>query len=178
MKRDDLAVQIYKLSLISGEFMLRSGVKSNEYFDKYRFESVPEVLRSLTKQMVHLLPDKFDYIAGLELGGIPIATAISMHTGKPMVLVRKHAKDYGTCQMVEGAEIKGKRLVVVEDVVTSGGQIVSSVKDLRNLGAIIDTAICVIDREVSGVQSLERINVRLNSLFTMSELKSYAARSK
>lgn len=178
MKRDDLAVQIYTLSHLTGEFLLRSGVTSNEYFDKYRFESTPEVLKNIAKQITHLLPDKFDYLAGLEMGGIPIATALSLQTGKPVVFVRKEAKEYGTCQFVEGADIKGKRLVIVEDVVTSGGQIAISAKALREAGAIIDTVLCVIDRESTGIQNLEKINLRLNSLFTMSEIKAYADRVK
>jgi len=173
MKRDDLAVQIYNSSHITGEFVLRSGKRSNEYFDKYRFESRPEVLRYIAKQMVHLLPDEFDYLAGLEMGGIPIATALSLQTGKPLVFVRKQAKEYGTCQFIEGADIKGKRLVIVEDVVTSGGQIVTSTNELRAAGAIIDTAVCVIDRESGGVENLDRIKLKLHSLFSMSELKAY-----
>ena len=178
MKRDDLAVQIYNSSHITGEFLLRSGKKSNEYFDKYRFEARPEILKYIAKQMVHLLPDNFDYLAGLEMGGIPIATALSIQTGKPIVFVRKQAKEYGTCQFVEGADIYGKKLVIVEDVVTSGGQIVISTNDLRNAGAIIDTAICVIDREAGGVELLDKSKLKLHSLFTMSELKAYGNRAQ
>jgi orotate phosphoribosyltransferase len=178
MKRDDLAVQIYKSSHLEGEFLLRSGVTSNEYFDKYRFESTPDVLKNIGKQIVHLLPEKYDYLAGLEMGGIPIAVSISLHIRRPIVFVRKEAKKYGTRQFVEGADIKGKRLVIVEDVVTSGGQVMESVKALRDAGAIIDTVVCVIDRESTGVQNLEKMNLRLNSLFTMSEIKAYADRVK
>jgi orotate phosphoribosyltransferase len=106
------------------------------------------------------------------MGGIPIATAISLKTGIPCVFVRKEAKEYGTAKFAEGPSIEGKNVLIVEDVVTSGGQIIISTKDLRNLGANITKAICVINRESGGVEKLAEEGIELNALFTMTELKA------
>jgi orotate phosphoribosyltransferase len=147
---------------------LRSGATSDRYFDKYRFESDPELLSKIGEALNGMLPDGIDYLAGLELGGIPIATVLGQLTALPLVFVRKKAKEYGTCRLVEGAEIAGKRLLVVEDVVTSGGQIIESVRELRGLGAKVDTVICVIDRESGGSPALQSHGLELRALFTAS----------
>jgi orotate phosphoribosyltransferase len=170
--RGELAAAIYSTSHITGEFVLRSGVTSTEYFDKYRFESDPALLRDIAAALVPLVPDGTEVLAGLELGGVPIATALSQLTGIPATFVRKEAKTYGTCQLAEGAAIDGKRLTVVEDVVTSGGQVVISCGDLRARGAIVAHALCVIDRESGGPDALADLDVELRPLFTMTELKA------
>jgi orotate phosphoribosyltransferase len=171
MTRTELAREIYKISHLTGEFLLRSGVISNEYFDKYRFESNPTLLAEIAKQIVPFLPEDFDLFAGLEMGGIPIATALSLLTGKPAVFVRKKPKEYGTCKFAEGFEIAGKKLVIIEDVATSGGQMIFSTNDLRQAGAIIEKAYCVIDRQAGATKALQEIGIELSPLFTMSELK-------
>jgi orotate phosphoribosyltransferase len=168
--RDDLARAIYDVSHLTGTFTLRSGVVSNEYFDKYRFESDPALLRAIAEAMAPLVPEGTEMLAGLELGGVPIATVLSQVTGIPALFVRKEAKTYGTCQLAEGAEIAGRRLTVVEDVVTSGGQVVISCGDLRERGAVVEHALCVIDRESGGPAALTGIGVGLRPLFTMAEL--------
>ena len=122
------------------------------------------------------MPDGTDVLAGLELGGVPIATMLSQLTGIPAVFVRKEAKTYGTCQLAEGGDLEGKRLTVVEDVVTSGGQVVISCGDLRERGAIVEHALCVIDRESGGPDALADIGVELHPLFTMTELKAAGER--
>jgi orotate phosphoribosyltransferase len=105
------------------------------------------------------------------MGGIPVVTALSRHTGLPCAFVRKKAKPYGTCRLAEGAAIEGRRVLVVEDVVTSGGQIVLSTADLRTLGADIREALCVIDREQGGRESLAAADITLRSLLTASALQ-------
>lgn len=171
LTRENLAKAILKISHLKGEFLLRSGVTSNEYFDKYRFESDPALLESIAEHLVPHLPEDYDYLAALEMGGIPVATALSLKTGKPVVFVRKKAKDYGTCKFAEGPDITGKKLLIVEDVVTSGGQIIISANDLRSLDAVIVGAVCVIDRQSGGPEKLAAEGIALKSLFTMSELK-------
>jgi orotate phosphoribosyltransferase len=171
MTKEELGKKVYEVAYITGEFLLRSGVISNEYFDKYQFESRPDLLKEIAEQMIPLLPQEFDVIAGLEMGGIPIATALSLETGKPVVFVRKKAKEYGTCKFAEGVPIKNKKVVVIEDVVTSGGQVVISTEDLRKAGAEINLALCVIDRESTGRENLSKNNIELRSLYTMSYLK-------
>jgi len=170
-----LAKRVFDVAHITGSFRLRSGVTSTEYFDKYRFESDPVLLKEITTELAKKIQGEFDALAGLEMGGIPIATLLSQITGLPSLLIRKKAKDYGTCLYAEGGEVKGRRLLVVEDVVTSGGQILESVKLLRNDGAIISQVVCVIDRQAGGRENLVKEGLSLTSLFTMSELKSSAA---
>ncbi len=170
---DDLAARLVRKALLHGTFTLRSGAVSNVYFDKYRFESDPALLAELTRAMMPLPVSGPAMLAGLEMGGIPVATLLGQHSGLPVVFVRKKAKDYGTCQLAEGADIKGQTLLVVEDVVTSGGQILLSVADLRALGAVITDVVCVIDREAGGADNLAREGLRLHSLFTMTELMKH-----
>lgn len=170
----DLARQIYQRSHHVGDFVLRSGQRSTEYFDKYMFECEPELLRTIAAELALLLPQHVEVLAGLELGGVPLVTALGLHTGLPMAFVRKKAKDYGTCKLAEGADIDSRHVVVIEDVVTSGGQVLDSIRALRERGGIIDVALCVIDREQGGSELLCKEGVQLRSLFTMSQLKAAA----
>lgn len=105
----DLARSITEVAALEGEFLLRSGQVSNRYFDKYRFEGLPHLLRPLAKAMSDLLPPETEIIAGLELGGVPLVTALSLHTGLPAAFVRKEAKSYGTCRAIEGQDVAGKK---------------------------------------------------------------------
>src|SRR5215475_5883545 len=115
-----LSRRVYEACHLTGSFRLRSGQVSDEYFDKYLFEAQPTLLREVAEAMVALLPG-CDVLAGMELGGIPIATVMSQLTGVPTVFVRKQAKEYGTAKLAEGGPVAGRRVVLVEDVVTSGG---------------------------------------------------------
>ena len=171
MTRLDLARRIYQTSYLTGQFTLRSGVTATEYFDKYQFETDPELLREIAAHLQPLIPGETDILAGLELGGVPIATMLSHLCGLPACFVRKEAKTYGTCKLAEGGDIAGKQLLIVEDVVTSGGQIALSTQDLRNLGARVSHALCAIDRESGGAENLAKAGVELHALFRMSELK-------
>jgi orotate phosphoribosyltransferase len=173
-----LARRVYQASHLTGSFVLRSGATSSEYFDKYRFESDPRLLRELAEAMAGLLPEGADGLAGLELGGVPLATMLSQVTGLPAGFVRKQAKPYGTRRLAEGVEVSGRRLVVVEDVVTSGGAVVDSCRALRSEGAEVAVAVCVIDREAGGPVNLAEIGVELRPLFTMTQLKDAAAGSE
>jgi orotate phosphoribosyltransferase len=177
MTRIELAKTVFDCSHLTGEFTLRSGVVSNEYFDKYQFESNPEILTEIARHLIQIIPEGVEMLAGLEMGGLAIATALSMKTGIPAVFVRKKAKDYGTAKLAEGPSVAGKRVLVVEDVITSGGQVVLSTADLRMLGASIDHVLCVIDREQGGRESLRMHGLELLALFTMSELKSAGTES-
>jgi orotate phosphoribosyltransferase len=175
MEHLELAAAIYDRTHLTGSFTLRSGAVSSEYFDKYRFESDPVLLRAIAEALAPLLPEGADGLAGLELGGVPLATMLSQVTGVPAYFVRKEAKTYGTCQLAEGGDIEGRHLVVVEDVVTSGGQVITSCGDLRDRGARVDHALCVIDRESGGPAGLAAIGVELRALFTMGELSVTAS---
>ena len=172
MNKVELAREVFRLSHRTGTFKLRSGQTSNEYFDKYQFESQPKVLREIARMLIPLLPRDTEILGALEMGGIPIATAIALETGHQVVFVRKLPKDYGTCRFAEGPDISGKKITLVEDVITTGGQIVISATDLRNDGAIITDVVGVIDRSEGKTEKLVAAQLKLHALFTMAELKS------
>lgn len=168
--REELAAAIFRAAYLQGQFRLRSGQTSTEYFDKYRFEADPRLLSAIADQMQALIPPGTEVLAGLEMGGVPVATALSLRTGLPALFVRKKAKEYGTRQFAEGGDFTGKRLLIVEDVITTGGQVLLSVDDLRKAGAIVEHVVCVIDRG-GGEAPLAGAGLSMHRLFTMSELK-------
>jgi orotate phosphoribosyltransferase len=174
MNRDELARTIYRRTHLTGEFRLRSGAISDEYFDKYLFEADPWLLRAIGEALVPLLPPATDALAGLELGGVPLATVMSQVSGLPARFVRKEAKTYGTCRLAEGGELEGKRLCMVEDVITSGGAVIDAAVELRARGAILGPVVCVIDRESGGVEKLAAEDLEVHALFTMTELNNAA----
>ena len=155
---------------------MRSGAVSSEYFDKYLFEADPALLRESGERLVGLVPEGVEVLAGLELGGGPLATIASQRSGLPARFVRKRAKEYGTRRLAEGGEIDGRRLAVVEDVLTTGGQVIDSCRALRAGGAEVAAVLCVIDREAGGAENLAAEELELRSLFTIAELQA-AARS-
>jgi orotate phosphoribosyltransferase len=167
---DSLASRVYAASHLTGEFVLRSGRTATEYFDKYRFEADPVLLGDLAAAMAALVPAATQVLAGLEMGGIAVVTALSQRVGLPCAFVRKAAKPYGTRRLVEGADIAGRQVLVVEDVVTSGGQVVISAGHLRQLGAYVDHAVCVVDRQEGGVEALRGTGISLRSLLTRTDL--------
>ncbi len=175
MERIELAKRIYKVSHLKGNFTLRSGQISDQYFDKYLFESDPEMLSEIASHMSRLIPDGTQILAGLEMGGIPVATALSLRTGIPVIFVRKKAKEYGTRKFAEGIDIVGKNVCIVEDVVTTGGQILLSTNDLRRLGALVNNVVCVIMRDSDSGKRLKEVGLDLLPLFTMSELEIIAS---
>jgi orotate phosphoribosyltransferase len=174
MNRSELVLKIFDVSNLKGTFLLRSGQTSNEYFDKYLFEADPVLLKAIAEEMAFLVPKATEKLAGLEMGGIPLATMLSSLTGIPALFVRKKAKSYGTAKLAEGGMVTGKTIVVIEDVVTSGGQIIESVKALRSMGGTVIDVLCVIDRESGGGENLRAEALTLHPLFTMSELKKAA----
>jgi orotate phosphoribosyltransferase len=171
MERAELAGRMRARARQSGRIVLRSGAVSEVYWDKYRFESDPELLDEIAAAMVELLPARYDRVAGLELGGVPLATALSRRTGRPALFVRKEAKAYGTANLVEGGFAAGDRAVVVEDVVTSGGQVCASVQEMRALGLVVEHVVCAIDREEGGARSIAGVGCTLAAAFTMAELE-------
>lgn len=169
-----LARRVYDAAHLTGTFTLRSGAVSSEYFDKYRFETDPVLLRDICAALVSKVPRDVDGLAGLELGGVPIATLLSQLTGLPAFFVRKQAKSYGTMRIAEGGSLAGRRLLIVEDVVTSGGAILDAAGPLRAEGAVIGPVVCVIDRQAGGAEKLAADGLVLDPLFTMSQLQEAA----
>jgi orotate phosphoribosyltransferase len=170
----ELACRIHERSFLTGQFVLRSGAETSTYVDKFAFEADPVLLHDIADAMLPLLPGELDALAGLDLGGIPLATVLSQLSGLPTRFVRKQAKTYGTCRLAEGGEIAGARLAIVEDVITTAGQVIQSATALREGDANIDTVLCVIDRQAGGAENLANEGLELRALLTMSQLDEAA----
>jgi orotate phosphoribosyltransferase len=169
-----LAHEVDARCRLQGSFTLRSGQVSNEYFDKYLFESDPALLRQVAQAMAELIPADTDLLGGLELGGVPLATVLSQLTGIPALFVRKQAKSYGTRRLAEGGDPTARTVTLVEDVITTGGAVISAARALRELGATVTTAVCAIDRSPSGVSSLAAEGVAVQSVLTKALLDAAA----
>ncbi len=168
----DLARDIDSRCRLTGEFTLRSGQVSSEYFDKYLFETDPALLARVATQMEPLLPADVDLIGGLEMGGIPIVTALSARTGLPALFVRKKAKDYGTCKLAEGPDVAGRRITLIEDVITTGGAVRDATRALRDAGATVELVVCAIDRSPAGENPLADVGLEVRAVLTKADLDS------
>ncbi len=170
MTKDQLAHRIAELALLRGEFTLRSGRKSNYYLDKYRFETHPDVLHELGQMFADRVGANVERIAGAELGAVALAAATSMACGKPFVIVRNKKKDYGTSRAVEGLLNAGETVMIVEDVLTTGGQVLEAAQTLQEAGAKVDRIVAVIDRMEGARENIEAAGFVLESLFTTKDL--------
>jgi orotate phosphoribosyltransferase len=166
----DLARDIDACCRLTGEFTLRSGQVASEYFDKYLFEADPTLLARVARAMVQLLPEDTDLVGGLELGGVPIATMVSSLTGTPAVFVRKKAKEYGTCKLAEGPEVSGRRVTLIEDVITTGGAVRDATNALRDAGAVVEVVVCAIDRSPEGDNPLADVGLEVRPVLSKAEL--------
>ena len=177
MTDDELRAALVAHAYLEGDFLLRSGKRSRYYLDKYRFETRPDLLGPLGERIAAAArehaPDA-TRLAGPELGAVALAAAASLAGGLPFLIVRKAAKEYGTANRLEGPFEAGERVCLVEDVVTSGGALLDSVEALREAGLVVDTAVCVVDREEGGMDALARHAVRLRPLFRAGELLEVA----
>ena len=175
MADPDLARDIDTCCRLTGEFTLRSGQVASEYFDKYLFESDPALLARVAAQMVNLVPEGTELLGGLELGGVPIATVLSVRTGLPALFVRKKAKEYGTCKLAEGADVSGRRVTLIEDVVTTGGAVRDATRALREAGATVAVVVCAIDRSPEGQNPLDDVALEVRPVLTKAELDAVRA---
>jgi orotate phosphoribosyltransferase len=170
MSDPDLAHDVDACCRLTGEFTLRSGQIATEYFDKYLFESEPALLARVVDQMVDLVPADTELLGGLELGGVPIATVLSARLGLPALFVRKHAKDYGTCKLAEGPDVSGRRVTLVEDVITTGGAVRDAARALRDAGALVEVVVCAIDRSPEGQNPLADAGLVVRPVLTKARL--------
>ena len=168
---DSLAQAIADAALLRGDFTLRSGRKSKYYLDKYLFETRPEILKPLAERFAEHVTDDVDRIAGPELGGVPLATATALHTGKPMVLVRNAKKGYGTAKRFEGVLNEGDRVLITEDIATSGGQSIEAAQLLRDeCGCTVTKIVVVIDRQEGAEEAIREAGFDFAALFTKADL--------
>jgi orotate phosphoribosyltransferase len=176
----ELASAIRSAALLEGDFVLRSGRRSSYYLDKYRLGTRPELLRALGKALAHAVgehePDAVR-LAAPELGAVPLAAAAALETELPFVIVRKEAKQYGTANRIEGAFEPGERVCLIEDVVTSGGAAIEAVHALREAGLLVESAVCVLEREEGGLEALALEGVRLRPLYFASDIRPGHARA-
>jgi len=170
----DLAADIDACCRLTGEFTLRSGQVSHEYFDKYLFESDPLLLARVARELIQLVPPDTDLLGGLEMGGIPIATTVSGILGVPALFVRKQAKTYGTAKLAEGPAYDGKRVTLIEDVITTGGAVRDATRALREGGAIVEVVCCAIDRSPEG-EPLADVGLEVRPVLTKAELDAARA---
>jgi orotate phosphoribosyltransferase len=167
--RSELIEKMKEIALLHGEFTLRSGKKSNWYFDKYRFEGVPGIMRSVAHHMARQIPAETHRLAGIELGGIPLATAISLETDIPAIFIRKASKDYGTEKQIEGVFTPDDNILVVEDVVTTGGQAIVLIDQLREQGLKIAGCLAVLNREEGSNEAFAAANIPFWWLFSRED---------
>jgi len=171
MTDQELAQALRAAALLEGDFTLRSGRKSKYYLDKYLFETQPALLRELGQRFARYVTPSVDRIAGAELGAIALAAATALETGKPFVIVRNAKKaGYGTGKLIEGKLERGERVLLVEDVATSGGQAIEACKTLRDAGATVVGVVVTIDRQEGAREAIVAAGLRFDALFTTADL--------
>ncbi len=170
MTREELARRIAESAILRGSFTLRSGRTSSYYIDKYLFLTQPEVLAELGAMIAPHLPPQTTRLAGAELGGIPLVTAASLATGLPCVYVRNTRKEYGTGKQLEGRLEAGDKVVILEDVATTGGQAVEAARAITDAGAEVLAVIATVDRQEGARENIEKAGFRFEALFTKSDL--------
>ena len=171
MTRGQLAARIAEVSLLKGEFTLRSGRTSHYYLDKYLFSTQADVLEALGKMFAERLEDtSINKLAGAELGGIPLVTTASLASGLPCIFIRNQKKDYGTAKQLEGKLEEGDQVALLEDVCTTGGQILEAAKVIEELGAKVVKIIGTIDREEGARENIEGAGYTFEALFSKADL--------
>jgi orotate phosphoribosyltransferase len=152
-----------------GRFVLTSGVVSDYYINIKKASSNPKILKIIAKEMVEYAQG-YDFIAGMELGAVPLIVALSLETNIPYLIIRKEKREHGTSAQIEGEEAKGKRVLVIEDVTTSGGSVVKSIQILRENKAIVDEVVVIVDRETGAEEKLRNVDVAFIPLLSVSDI--------
>ena len=163
--------ELVAASYLKGDFVLRSGKRSNRYFDKFLFETDPALLRRLGRHLAQLVPAETQRLAAPELGAVLLGGAVSMETGLPLVLVRKEPKGYGTSKQIEGRFEPGERVTVIEDVVTTGGDSLRSAQVLRDAGVEVIHLVVVLDRGEGGEENIRAAGIPYSPLFRIADLE-------
>lgn len=166
----ELGQDVVAAAYLKGRFVLRSGAVSSYYFDKYMLTTRPAILRRIGEALARMVPPDTDRLAGPELGAIPLATVVALNLGLPSVFVRKRVKEYGTTASFEGEIYPGERVVVLEDVLTTGSEAIRSARALRDFGANVIGIIGVIDREEGAAANIAAAGFHLRALFTRTQL--------
>jgi orotate phosphoribosyltransferase len=168
--RDELIKRIKETAYLEGDFTLRSGKKSKYYLDKYLFETCPDILKALGEEFARYVTDDVSLIAGAELGGVALAASTAMATGKKWVIIRNSKKGYGTGKMIEGVISQGDVVLLVEDIATTGGQVLEAAKIITQAGAAVEEIVCVIDRKQGAEQNITDAGYKFESILTKNDL--------
>ncbi len=172
MERDELGRKILEDCQLHGNFKLRSGETSDTYLDKYQAFAKTSILIPLVSHLKNLIPTDTEVLAGIVLGGVPLATALALETGIDLAFIRPEAKKYGTVRIIEGADVTNKHVLLVEDITTTGGAIIDSALALKSYNAKVAHCLCMIRRQVTLKPKLERLGINLISLFSLDELEN------
>jgi len=168
--REALARDLVAASYLKGDFVLRSGRRSNRYFDKFLFETDPALLKRIGAELARLVPAETQRLAAPELGAVLLGGAVSIETGLPLVLVRKEPKGYGTAKQLEGRFRAGERITVIEDVVTTGGDSLRSIEALRAAALDVIHLVVVLDRGEGGEENIREARIPYSPLFRIQDL--------
>jgi orotate phosphoribosyltransferase len=166
----ELIQRIADSALLRGTFTLRSGRTSHYYLDKYLFQTQPDILKALGERFARYVDGNVDRLAGAELGGIPLVSSAAMASGKPMLFIRNQKKEYGTAKQLEGKLNKGDRVLIVEDIATTGGQVLEAAKVLAEAGAKVVRIVAVVDRQEGARENIEKAGYKFDALFTKKDL--------
>ncbi len=170
VRRRELGQDIFAAGYLRGKFVLSSGQESSFYFDKYLFETKPTILRRIASMLGEDIPENVDRLAGVELGAVPLVTAASLETGLPFIIVRKAAKAHGTTSGIEGELHTKERVLLIEDVISTGGEAARAVRLLRTAGAEVVGVLAVVDRQQGGAEAIGAEGLPCRALFALDEL--------
>ncbi len=170
MQRNEVAKRIAETAILHGEFTLRSGRKSSWYIDKYLFTTQPDILKALGDMFAEVIPPSTTLLAGAELGGVPLVTTTAMASNLPCIFIRNQKKGYGTLKQLEGNLNQDDKVVIVEDIATTGSQVLEVATTILDSGATIEAIIAVIDRGEGARENIEAAGFDFHSLFTTEDL--------
>ncbi|MCK4366140.1 MAG: orotate phosphoribosyltransferase [Thermoplasmatales archaeon] len=170
MNKEELIQLLKKCGAIQfGKFVLTSGAVSDYYIDIKKASTNPSVLKKIAKAIVEYA-EGYDLLAGMELGAVPLVVALSLETNVPYVIVRKEKREHGTSKQIEGEEVKDKKVLIIEDVTTTGGSIIKTIKIIRENKGIVDEVVVVVDRESGAEEKLKNVDVSFIPLLSVSDI--------
>jgi len=170
MEKDKLKELLESCSAIKfGRFVLTSGAVSDYYIDIKKASTKPKILKKIVKIMSEYT-EGYDVIAGMELGAVPLVVALSLETNIPYAIIRKEKKEHGTTKQIEGEKVENKKVLLIEDVTTSGGSVLKSIKIIRENKGLVDEVLVVVDRESGAEEKIQRMDVNLIPLLSVSDI--------
>ena len=152
-----------------GRFVLTSGAVSDYYIDIKKASTNPEILKKIAEVMAEYT-EGYDLLAGMELGAVPLVVALSLETNIPYVIIRKEKREHGTSKQIEGGDVKNKKVLIVEDVTTSGGSVVKTIQILRENKGQVDEVLVIVDRESGAEEKLRNLDVNFIPLLSVSDI--------